>query len=176
MEAAEQNKPGKDKKSKTKTTETQKTARQITILDIILYILIIITVVYVLRSILAFIFPYLKHKRRILRASRKEQHNLSISLIYNFLGRVLYIFGYKYPVVMLPEEYLRAINKRFAAISHYTQDLTSLFIEARYSSHQLNPEQEKQAFENYRNILQELRNSGVAWQRHILKLGFLFEL
>lgn len=176
MENQEQNKPDKDKESKTKKTETQKTTRQITILDILLYILIIVTVIHVTRSILAFVFPYLKHKRRISRASRNGQYNLSISLIYNFLGRVLYIFGYKYPMVMLPEEYLKAINKRFAAISHYTHDLTNLFIEARYSTHQLKVDQEKQAFENYRNILQELKNSGVAWQRQILKIGFLFEL
>jgi hypothetical protein len=175
MESEEEGKGGKEKGGK-KKTEIQKSTRQITILDIILYILIIITAIYIFRSILTFIFPYLKHKRRISQASRKEQYNLSVSLIYNFLGRVLYIFGYKYPVVMLPEEYLRAVNKRFAAISHYTQDLTSLFIEARYSNHRLNPDQERQAFENYRNILQELKNSGAAWQRQILKIRFLFEL
>lgn len=169
-------KPG-DKKSKSKQeTKEQKTTRQVTILDIILYTLLLIALIYLLKTILAFVLPYIKHKRRIQRASRNSQYNLSISLIYNFLGRLLYIFGYRYPVVMVPEDYLKVMNKKFAAISHYTQDLTALFIEARYSNHHLKPEQEKQAFENYRNILQELKNTGAAWQRHLLKIRFLFEL
>jgi hypothetical protein len=176
METEESSKPDKDKESRTKKPETQKTTRQINILDIILYILIIATIIYVIRSILVFIFPYLKHKRRILRASHSGEYNLAISLLYNFLGRVLYIFGYKYPVVMLPEEYLKIINNKFSAISSYAQDLTGLFIEARYSLHQLGDDQVKAALEDYRNILQELKNSGLAWQRNILKIRFLFEL
>jgi len=175
-ESQEANEPDKHKESKTKKPETQKTTRRINILDILLYVLIIGTIIYVIRSILAFIFPYLKHKRRILRASRNGQYNLSISLLYNFLGRVLYIFGYKYPVVMLPEEYLKIINRRFATISSYAQDLTIIFIEARYSMHQLGLDEVKTAFEDYRNILQELKNSGATWQRRILKIRFLFEL
>lgn len=175
-EEDEFDKPG-DKKSKSRQeTKEEKKTRQVTILDIILYTLLLITIIYVIRTILAFVLPYIRHKRRIQRASHHSQYNLSVSLIYNFLGRVLYIFGYRYPVVMVPEDYLKAMSRRFAAISHYTQDLTALFIEARYSSHRLKAEQEKQAFENYRNILQELKNTGAAWQRHLLKIRFLFEL
>ncbi len=171
----QQNKP-EEKESKSKKSETKKIARRITVLDFLLYSLIILTIIYILKSIVAFILPYARHKRRILRASRRGEYNLSISLIYNFLGRILYIFGYKYPVVMLPEEYLGEVNKKFAVVSGYTQELTRLFIEARYSTHQLRPQDQKQAFENYRNILQELKNSGSLWQRQVLKMGFLFEL
>jgi hypothetical protein len=92
------------------------------------------------------------------------------------VGRVLSVFDYRYPVVIVPEEYLKMVSKRFDTITQDMKNLTELFIEARYSFHKLSLQHEREAFEYYRSILQEIKLNTSFWQRQILNIGFLFSL
>jgi hypothetical protein len=84
---------------------------------------------------------------------------------------MLTIFGYKYPLVISAEENSNLLNRRFASVGKHIAVLTSLFQEARYSTHAITDTQAKKAHSSYLDILRELRKNGSFWQRIILSFG-----
>jgi hypothetical protein len=164
---------------KPKKTESQSRAgikRRASILDAILYALILIAGSYAARLIMVIFVPVIRQRRRIKSAMRSQEHNLAISLTYNFLCLLFSFFGYKYPVQILPEEYFTLVKDHFAHNAHDLEMLTALFIEARYSAHPLSARQQEEALNCYRVILEELKHRGAFWQRQIFKAGFLFSV
>ncbi|MCM8781228.1 MAG: hypothetical protein NC908_04835, partial [Candidatus Omnitrophica bacterium] len=163
-------------KSALKHVPTNYSKRGVSILDLIIYSLIILILFYFSVSVFLFLFPYLKYKRKIILSLQDSNYNLSISLLYNLLVRILAIFGYTYPVNIAPEEYEFIINQKVPYIAYDWHLVTRLFVEARYSQHSLSKEQMDKTIICYRNILEELRRNGKFWQRAILRLWFIFNI
>ena len=162
-----------------KEIESEKKKKDTSLLDLLNRILLLVMlciIIFLIYCIFVFFLPYLKEKNKFKKASLKNKHNLAIILLYNFLCRVLNIFGHKYPVIIDPEEYSIKLNRKFKNLGGDLSLITELFLEARYSAHQLVDEQAKKGLNSYRNILKELQNAGAFWQKLILKLNFVFKL
>ncbi len=142
----------------------------------LLILAIFLTLFSLVYCIFLFFLPYLKDKNKIKTASRELKHNIFILLLFNFLCRVLNIFGYGYPVVTDPEEHSIEISRKFGHLQNELKFITALFLKARYSSHQIIKEETKKALSSYAKILKELKKSGTFWQRVILRLDFVFRL
>ena len=159
--------------------EWQAEEETIPLLDLLIRIavvLILLILTFLLYWIIAFFTPYLREKSKFKGASLKGEFNLAIILLYNFLSRVLNLFGYKYPVVIDPEEHLITIGRRFENLQNDSFRITNLFLEARYSTHKMIREQVEKALNSYGNILTELKSTGSFWQKLILKLNFVFKI
>jgi len=76
----------------------------------------------------------------------------------------------------LAEQYTQVFAERFSALGNNAREFTELFIEARYSLHEIKPDKQESALEHYRVLLEELRTSGSGWQKTILGAGFLFRI
>ncbi|MFH1677994.1 MAG: hypothetical protein ABH914_00025 [Candidatus Omnitrophota bacterium] len=160
-----------EKKDKVKKDEK----KLIDLLFRFLILIILLTLLFLLYCIIAFFLPYLKEKNKFKRLSKENKHNLCITLLYNFLCRVLIVFGYKYPLSIDPEEQLIKVARRYQNLRSDLARITNLFLEARYSTHKMIKEQEKKALSSYTNILKELKSKGSFWQQLILKFDFLFK-
>jgi|GEM_PF-5240818 len=135
-----------------------------------LTLVLILIIIYLASRAGGFLLTYLKNKRKIKRALQ-ENYRSFVILIYDFLCRMLAIFGYKYPLVISAEENSNLLNRRFASAGEHIAVLTSLFQEARYSTHEITDTQAKKAYSSYLDILKELRKNGSFWQRIILSFG-----
>ena len=153
--------------------------KEVSLFDLLIRVLILVIFLislFLLYCIVAFFLSYWREKNKFRRAVLKNKHNLTIILLYIFLCRILNIFGYRYPVIIDPEDYAMKISQRFKnLVSDYNQ-ITVLFLEARYSTHKIIKAQVEKALNSYRGVLKELKNSGSFWQRVILKLDFVFKL
>ena len=160
---------------KEKEIEKKKEISLFDLLIRVLFLIIFLILLFLIYCLIAFFLPYLREKNKFKKACLKIKHNLAIVLLYNFLCRVLNIFGYTYPVVIDPEDYSIMISRKFYNLRSDASIITGLFLEARYSTHKIIKEQVEKALNSYRNILKELKNTGSFWQRIILRLDFVFK-
>ncbi len=147
--------------------------------DVLIRILILamfLILTFLLYCIIVFFLPFMRDKRKFKKVSRKLKHGLTIIAIYDFLCRIFNIFGYRYPVVIDPEEYSIGLIKRFGNVRSDVDLMTGVFLEARYSTHEMIKQQVENALNSYKNILRELKDRGNFWQKIILKLDFVFKL
>ncbi len=157
----------------------EKEKKKFSLFDLLIRLLILIIcliLLFLIYCVIVFFLSYLKEKNKFKRASRESKYNLAIVLLYNFLCRILNIFGYRYPVVIDPEEYSIKVSRRFRNLQSDINLLTTVFLEARYSTHEIIKQQVEKALACYKNILIELKSTGTFWQKIILKLDFVFKL
>jgi len=152
---------------------------EFSLFDLLIRILILVIfsiLLFLIYCVIAFFFPYLREKNKFKKTSRQLKYKLAMVLLYNFLCRILNIFGYRYPVIIDPEEYSVKVIRDFKNLRSDVNLITTLFLEARYSTHTIIKEQVETALNSYKNILKELKNTGSFWRKIILRLDFVFKL
>ncbi|MFC1658692.1 DUF4129 domain-containing protein, partial [Candidatus Omnitrophota bacterium] len=80
-------------------------------------------------------------------------------------------FGCKYQTAVSPRENLILLKRKLPNTRESMALLTGLFLEARYSNHQINQTQAEKARFSYLDILQEIRKNSSLWQKIILSLA-----
>ncbi len=175
-ELTEEKKKEEEQKKEKQESIIVKIVSHLTILDIILLFLVTLLIVSVTRYLLFFMLPFIRHRRRIRNAIAEKRHNLAISLIYTFLGRVFSLAGEEYPIDVLPEVYQKRLEGHLGVTRKDAESLTSLFVVARYSNHSLLAADQEKALVHYENILEELRHFGARLHRMILKIPGIFDI
>jgi hypothetical protein len=164
------------KKAEEPKPKKEKPKKPLTILDIILYGLLLLLAGYLIGLFFMFITPFLRHKRRVKRALREKSYNLAIALVYNYLAHVLSLLGLRYPVTILPEQYLKSLEQKCPLSQEQAQRLTLLFIEARYSFHELGEPELDEALACYHHILLDAQINSPAFSRRLVSFPIFSKL
>ena len=159
-----------------KSIEQVKKLSAMSLLMRILIGILLLILLFLLYNIIMFIFPYIREKRKLKRALSKDENKIFIVVLFKFLCRILNMFGYKYPVIIDPEEHIAKVSNTFQNLRNDLRQITLIFLEARYSSHKIVKSQVQRALNYYSNILKELKESANFLQKFILKLRFIFKI
>ncbi|MFH1578503.1 MAG: hypothetical protein ABIC18_05485, partial [Candidatus Omnitrophota bacterium] len=165
------------KKEVKKEIEKTKPQERFSLLDILsraLIMALFLVMSLLIYWIIAFFLPYFREKNKLEKALLQKKHNLAIILLHTLLCRILHMFGYKYPVTIDPVEHLNNASRAFKSLQSDYRQISDIFLEARYSSHNILEKQVENAISSYKNIIGELKKKGSSWQKLVLRFNFVF--
>lgn len=170
-------KPDADKiKKDNKESPDQAKNNGISLLEIIMYLLLFGALLLLLLAIVSVFLPYIREKRKIKQAEKENDYHAYLLLIYKFLSRILSLFGMRYPIIIDPKEQASLAAQKLSVSASDFSSMTALFVEARYSQHVPTLLQKQKALECYKTVIEDLKINNTDWIRHLLHMGFLFDL
>lgn len=114
----------------------------------IFLLLLIITIIFILRY---YIFSYFR-----VRGIRKDNANQAAIYIYQEIGRVLYILGYKKTESETYEEFFERVAEEYTAMPGDYQEVLMLVMKAKFSKEGITIQEKEEIYHFYEKLRQGL--------------------